>query len=85
MVDKSAGRFQAATRLQEPRVSKQFESERKQLRNVLLNLVVLVGILGLSAIITTWFARAMYVRCLACGTLNAKRRSKCRNCQSDLA
>ena len=32
---------------------------------LLLNLVVLVGILGLSWIITTWFARAMYIRCLS--------------------
>ncbi|MDQ2974799.1 MAG: hypothetical protein M3R69_05220 [Acidobacteriota bacterium] len=54
------------------------------MKELLLNLVVLVGILGLSAIITTWFARAMYIRCLACGTLNAKRRSQCRSCQEEL-
>jgi hypothetical protein len=45
---------------------------------------VLLGILGLSAIITTGFARAMYIRCVACGTLNAKRRSQCRACRKDL-
>jgi hypothetical protein len=54
------------------------------LKDVLLNLVVLVGILGLSAIITAWFARAMYIRCLGCGTLNARRRAQCRTCQKAL-
>jgi hypothetical protein len=51
---------------------------------LLLNLAVLVGILGLSAIITAWFARTMYIRCLACGTLNARRRTHCRSCQTQL-
>jgi hypothetical protein len=54
------------------------------LKNLLLNLLVLVGILGLSAIITGWFARTMYLRCLACGTLNARRRTHCRTCQEKL-
>jgi hypothetical protein len=54
------------------------------LKELLLNLLVLVGILGLSAIITGWFARTMYVRCLACGTLNARRRAQCRSCEQDL-
>jgi hypothetical protein len=51
------------------------------LKDVLLNLVVLFGILGLSAIITAWFARTMYIRCVSCGTLNARRRTQCRACQ----
>jgi hypothetical protein len=54
------------------------------LKELLLNLVVLVGILGLSAIITAWFARTMYIRCSACGTLNARRRTLCRICQKEL-
>jgi hypothetical protein len=54
------------------------------LKDLLLNAVVLIAILGLSAIITAWFARTMYIRCLACGTLNARRRSQCRSCQEEL-
>lgn len=54
------------------------------MKTLLLNLAVLVGILGLSAIITGWFARTMYLRCLACGTLNARRRTHCRSCQKEL-
>jgi len=54
------------------------------LRDLLLNLVVLVGILGLSAIITAWFARTMYIRCAECGTLNARRRTQCRSCAKAL-
>ena len=55
-----------------------------QLKNTLLNILVVVGILGLSALITHFFARAMYVRCAACATLNARRRTHCRNCQTVL-
>jgi hypothetical protein len=54
------------------------------LQDILLNVVVVVGILGLSAVITHLFARAMYVRCPACATLNARRRTHCRNCQTAL-
>jgi hypothetical protein len=50
----------------------------------LLSVAVLVVILLLSALITNWFARTMYNRCAACGTLNAKRRAQCRACQHDL-
>jgi hypothetical protein len=39
-----------------------------------MNAGVLVLILGGSAFITHWFANNMYIRCAACGTLNAKRR-----------
>lgn len=52
------------------------------MKDVLLNVVVLVAILGLSAVITNVFARAMYIRCAGCGTLNAKRRTNCRTCQT---
>lgn len=51
------------------------------MRDTLLSLVVLVVILVASALVTQWFARAMYNRCAACGTLNARRRTHCRACQ----
>ena len=54
------------------------------MKDVLLNVIVLVGILGVSAVITSVFARAMYIRCAGCGTLNAKRRTNCRTCQLSL-
>ena len=50
----------------------------------LLSITVLVVILLLSALITNWFARTMYNRCAACGTLNAKRRAQCRACHREL-
>ncbi|HXS00317.1 MAG TPA: hypothetical protein VN724_07095 [Pyrinomonadaceae bacterium] len=54
------------------------------MKEFLLNAAVLIGILGGSAFITSWFARTMYVRCSACGTLNARRRTECRSCQTAL-
>jgi hypothetical protein len=53
-------------------------------KDFLLNALVLIAILGASAFITSWFARTMYIRCVACGTLNAKRREECRSCQARL-
>jgi rRNA maturation endonuclease Nob1 len=50
------------------------------LKDTLLSIAVLGGILLVSAVITQWFARTMYRRCAACGTLNAKRRAECRSC-----
>ena len=50
------------------------------MKETLLSILVLVGILLVSAVITNWFARTMYNRCAACGTLNAKRRTHCRSC-----
>ncbi|HEX8560931.1 MAG TPA: hypothetical protein VF668_22755 [Pyrinomonadaceae bacterium] len=50
------------------------------MRDTLLGLLVLAAILGVSALITNWFARTMYNRCASCGTLNARRRSHCRSC-----
>lgn len=72
-------RLRARTGLQKERAG-----EVPSLKELLLNLAVLVGILGLSAIITAWFARTMYLRCLACGTLNARRRTRCRLCENEL-
>ena len=54
------------------------------MKDTLLNVIVVVAILGGSALITNVFARAMYIRCEGCGTLNAKRREQCRSCQVDL-
>jgi hypothetical protein len=54
------------------------------LRDTLLSVAVLVAILLASALITNWFARTMYNRCAACGTLNARRRTHCRACQKPL-
>lgn len=54
------------------------------MKDTLLSILVLVGILAVSAIITNWFARTMYKRCTACGTLNAKRRTHCRSCQVEI-
>jgi len=49
-----------------------------------LNAAVLIAILGVSALITGWFTRTVYIRCAACGTLNARRRKECRSCSQDL-
>lgn len=52
--------------------------------DTLVSLLVFVGILLASALITNWFARTMYNRCAACGTLNARRRAHCRSCGKQL-
>ena len=57
----------------------------QRLKEFLLNAIVLIGILGVSALITGWFARTMYIRCLSCGTLNARRRDRCRNCNNEFS
>jgi hypothetical protein len=57
----------------------------KGIGDTILTLVVLGGILILSAIITNLFTRKMYNRCSDCGALNAKRRSNCRVCNEPLA
>ncbi|HYN83630.1 MAG TPA: hypothetical protein VER32_00135 [Pyrinomonadaceae bacterium] len=55
------------------------------MRETLLNVLVFVAILAASFLITNWFARTMYRRCAACGTLNAKRRERCRACGREFA
>ena len=47
------------------------------MRDALLSAVVLVVILGASALVTNWFARTMYNRCESCGMLKASRRLEC--------
>jgi len=51
---------------------------------LLTNLLLLVVILGGSALITQWFTGKMYNRCSRCSGLNAKRRSQCRLCGNPL-
>ena len=50
----------------------------------LINLLFFAGILGLSAVVTQLFASRMYNRCHHCGSLNAKRRERCRVCSEPL-
>ena len=56
-----------------------------RLKDTLLNIGLALLILVGSYVLMHFFARAMYVRCFACGTLNARRRSVCRNCGGGLA
>ncbi|MBI4443186.1 MAG: hypothetical protein HY649_07405 [Acidobacteria bacterium] len=49
-----------------------------------LHVAVLVAILGAAAVLTEWFTRRMYYRCSKCATLNARRRSQCRQCGQKL-
>jgi hypothetical protein len=53
-------------------------------KETLLNIAIAVAILAGSYAITHFFARAMYVRCPSCHTLNARRRAQCRSCGADL-
>jgi hypothetical protein len=52
----------------------------KNLGDILITILVLGGILVVSALLTNWFTRAMYYRCEQCQGLNAKRRTHCRIC-----
>jgi len=54
------------------------------MKDLLLNVVVFVGILGGAAVFTEWFTRKMYYRCRNCATINAKRRDQCRQCGAPL-
>jgi rRNA maturation endonuclease Nob1 len=56
----------------------------KGLTDTLLTVVVLGGILVVSAILTSLFTRKMYYRCAECRNLNAKRRTHCRICGKPL-
>ncbi len=54
------------------------------MRNTLLQIALLIVILGVSAVLTRLFARAMYLTCSKCHTLNARRRKRCRHCGEEL-
>jgi len=56
----------------------------ESLKETIINILLAVAILGGSYVIMHFFARAMYVRCFTCGTLNARRRSVCRHCAVEL-
>lgn len=50
------------------------------MNSTLVSIALVVAILGASAVITHFFARLMYLTCPRCRTLNARRRTQCRNC-----
>ncbi len=50
------------------------------MRDTLLSVLLVGGILVVSFVLTQLFARAMYLTCPGCGTLNARRREVCRSC-----
>ncbi len=52
--------------------------------STLASIALVIAILGGSAIVTHLFARAMYVTCPRCRTLNARRRKVCRTCGEEL-
>jgi len=54
------------------------------MRDLLLNLVLLVAVLGGAAVFTHLFTKAMYLRCPDCKTLNARRRTHCRQCGREI-
>jgi hypothetical protein len=54
------------------------------MRETFLDVALVIAILGGSALITHLFARAMYITCPKCHTLNARRRVRCRNCANAL-
>ncbi len=53
---------------------------KAEMVDFLANAVLLVLILGSSALLTNAFTRRMYQKCSECGRLNAKRRTHCRIC-----
>jgi hypothetical protein len=54
------------------------------MKETLLNVALAIAVLSGSALVTQLFARAMYVICPKCRTLNARRRSQCRKCDESL-
>ena len=55
----------------------------------MLDVLIFIGffilILGSGVVATNIYCGIAYNRCPACGSLNAKRRSECRNCNETLA
>ena len=52
--------------------------------STLAQIGLVITILGVAAVITNVFARAMYLTCPTCRTLNARRRMQCRKCGQGL-
>jgi len=48
--------------------------------DTLLGIAAAAVILVICAVVTNWFSNNMYRRCRECGTLNARRRTACRQC-----
>jgi len=59
-------------------------SIRKNMNSTLAQIGLAIAILGGAGVITHFFARAMYITCPKCRTLNARRRLQCRGCGEDL-
>lgn len=55
-----------------------------EIGETILNVCVVAAILVSGAVFTQWFTKRMYYTCAKCGTLNAKRRSQCRQCGAQL-
>jgi len=53
--------------------------------STLAQIAVAATILGGAYAITYFFARAMYITCAQCRTLNARRRRQCRKCGGALS
>ncbi|HYP27980.1 MAG TPA: hypothetical protein VE262_14790 [Blastocatellia bacterium] len=56
----------------------------KDIGDTIITILVIGGILIIPALLTNAFTRAMYFRCEQCRSLNAKRRSLCRVCGTQL-
>jgi ribosomal protein L40E len=61
-------------------VNRKYRAAIQDMTSSVLNFALAVAILGGAWVLTHWFARAMYVVCPACHTLNARRRRHCRKC-----
>jgi hypothetical protein len=48
-------------------------------KDFLINAALLITILGAAFFVTNWYATA-YITCTACRTMNARRRTNCRQC-----
>ena len=61
-------------------VTRHLHSSLLWMTSTFLNVAFAVAILGGAWALTHLFARAMYIVCPACRTLNARRRKHCRKC-----
>jgi len=52
-------------------------------KDFLINAALLISILGAAFFVTNWYATA-YITCEKCRTMNARRRTHCRQCGEPL-
>jgi hypothetical protein len=52
--------------------------------DILMNIALVVVIAGSGAVFTQVYCKLAYYTCANCKSLNAKRRSECRNCGASL-